>query len=292
MTEISRNSTAAASRDEDQRSSSAETGHMVVWDIALQQPDIESFDLSVGSLDNLTSTVTVAEHNSVLERMLSNVTGAWDRHLTATARYTSAPYCRTVNFGSSHCLMVGDSHVPKWADSMLLLGRVPVFLMGTDSRLEGQHFPIPEGSTEGLEVQLFEHFGNLIDEASDEVFIDGVDSMFSHRMTLAIENYGNVAVGAIDRLIGLRHTNAEVLGEILRLLGSIVGQKTHHSRLTVLLQNLQSPDPRIRDAASLGLAALDDPAAIDAVERSVDREPSLQLQANLRLVMDQLRSTQ
>ena len=142
-----------------------------------------------------------------------------------------------------------------------------------------------------LEERLINYFGRLARGAEEEAFFDGVESVFSHWLTSAVGKYGDAAVLAIGRLLSLVEDDAEVSGEILRHLGSIEDPRTHRSRLTVLVDKLKSPDPRIRDAASLGLAALDDPEAIADIQEVLDRELSPQLRGNLKLVVDQLRST-
>ena len=68
--------------------------------------------------------------------------------------------------------------------------------------------------------------------------------------------------------------------------------RTRRSRLAVLTSSLKSPDPRLRDAASIGLAALDDPAAIEDLRDAVDREAVPQLRHNLTLALDQLQAAQ
>ena len=128
--------------------------------------------------------------------------------------------------------------------------------------------------------------------AADEVFVDGMDSLFSRKLLSAIRTYGDMTIRAIDRVMQFERANVEVAGEALRQVGSIADPRTHHSRLTLLLRHLESPDPRIRDAASTGIAALDDPAAIPAIRKAFKQEPSPQLRRNLQLVLDQLLATQ
>ena len=142
-----------------------------------------------------------------------------------------------------------------------------------------------------LEEQLLGYFIKLVWEAVDEVFLDGMESAFSQAVKNVIGGYGDIAVYAIERLLSSQKANAETAGEILRQIGSIEDSSTHRSRLTVLTDQLKSPDPRIRDAASLGLAALDDPTAISDVQTALKRESSPRLRENLKLVLDQLQLT-
>ena len=163
--------------------------------------------------------------------------------------------------------------------------------------LPGQEHPNSEresGSEDSallLEERLVNSFVRLFADASDEVFEDGMESMFSQKLTGAIDSFGDPAINAIDRLLESNSANAEVAGEILRQLGSVEDRRTHHTRLKTLIRNLWAVDPRIRDAASLGIAALDDPDALGAVQMALDQEQSPHLQRNLRLVVAQLRTT-
>ena len=68
--------------------------------------------------------------------------------------------------------------------------------------------------------------------------------------------------------------------------------RTRRSRLTVLTSSLKSPDTRPRDAASIGLAALDDPAAIEDLRDAIDRGAFPQLRHTLTLALDQLQAAQ
>ena len=141
------------------------------------------------------------------------------------------------------------------------------------------------------EEELVNYFKGILGEAADEVFSDGMETAFSRRLIAVVENRGEIAVRAIRRVLSSGRADAEAEGEILRQMGSIEDHRTHRDRLMLLIDKLQSPDPRIRDAASLGLAALDDPVATRAVQRAVEKETSSQLRGNLQLVLDQLQST-
>lgn len=125
-----------------------------------------------------------------------------------------------------------------------------------------------------------------------EVFADGMESSFSRKLILAVEIHGDIAVCAIERLMTCDSVNVEVAGEILRQIGSMQDHRTHRSRLKVLTSSLKSADPRLRDAASIGLAALDDPAAIKELREAIDCEVFPRLKQNLTLALNQLQETQ
>ena len=68
--------------------------------------------------------------------------------------------------------------------------------------------------------------------------------------------------------------------------------KTHSARLSLLGHLLESQDLRIRDAASIGIEAMEDPAAIPALKHAIENEQTGWLQRYLEDVMNQLLKTQ
>jgi hypothetical protein len=125
---------------------------------------------------------------------------------------------------------------------------------------------------ERLQSTLFKKLKAAFAEAAEEVFVDGMESAFSRRLRAIIRTHGDAAVHATERVMQLEGTSAEVASEAIRQIGSIVDPESHQSRLAVLLRCLGSPDPRLRDAASIGIAALGDPAAIEDVRKAIMRE--------------------
>ena len=143
-----------------------------------------------------------------------------------------------------------------------------------------------------LKENIINKLKETVHSASVEVFADGMESTLSQEVSMLIETYGDLTISAIEHILALYYDRVEIVGEVLRQLGYIEDSQTHRSRLTALVAHLESSDPRVRDAASLGLAALDDPASIDAVKDAISRETTMQLRINLELVLNQLQSTQ
>ena len=133
-----------------------------------------------------------------------------------------------------------------------------------------------------------DELGAIFRDADDEIFHDGMDSEFSCRLRDAIARHGNAAIEALEPFLHDPRSNTEASEEALRVLGDIGDARTHVARLALLLRALESPDARIRDAASIGLAALDDPAAIDGLRCAIEAERSAWLRTNLDLVLNQL----
>jgi hypothetical protein len=158
--------------------------------------------------------------------------------------------------------------------------------------------PVAEGSTGLINIgpQTEETIrGNLdwlIAQSAHEVFFDGMESRLSYGLKQLMGVSGNATIRVIRSLMESGELNAEQVGEILRVLGDFDDPATHRSRLSVLLDSLRSPDSRVRDAASIGIASVDDPLALRDVEAAVEREQIPQLREDLQLVVDQLRAGQ
>ena len=130
----------------------------------------------------------------------------------------------------------------------------------------------------------------IVAESENEVFFDGKESKLSAIVEVLILNFGVRAVKAIED--EMKSTGPIVTEEILRILGSVDDPISRGERLEVILSCIQSPDARIRDAVSLGIAAIDDPSAIAAVEEALEREDTSIMRNSFQLVLDQLRDTQ
>ena len=131
----------------------------------------------------------------------------------------------------------------------------------------------------------------LLQINTEELFVDGMDSSLAREVVSAIEAFGNAAVDAVRKIMDSGRTNVEIVGELLRQLGYMEDIWSHRARRDVLASKLESPDPRIRDAASVGISALDDPSLLESVTRAFGRETSILVKENLKLVMDQLQET-
>ena len=119
-----------------------------------------------------------------------------------------------------------------------------------------------------------------------------MDTAFSDNLNCIIEDYHEVAIGAIKRIIHMNHVNAEVVEEALRQVGNMDDERSHHSRLDLLEEELESSNPRIRDAASIGIEAMDDPRAIESLQKAINDERCEQLRQNFQTVLMQLKDVQ
>ena len=131
----------------------------------------------------------------------------------------------------------------------------------------------------------------LFHSANDEVFEDGMTSRFSDALRGIVREHGVEAIGPIGTAIRAADTSVKVAEEALRQIGCMNDRKTHGARLSLLVRSLASPDIRIRDAASIGIEAMEDPAAIPALKRAIENEPTGWLRQYLTDVMNQLLKT-
>lgn len=128
---------------------------------------------------------------------------------------------------------------------------------------------------------------------SQETFFDGFDSRFSRGLHSLIDAHGVRAIDALRAYMDSDRANGEYVGEALKQLGEREDEETHAARLDILTDCLFSvPDVIIRDAVSLGIAAMDDPAALKYVETALANEPTEFLRYSLTLVVEQLRETE
>ena len=133
----------------------------------------------------------------------------------------------------------------------------------------------------------------MLSRHSQEVFHDGMDSVFSRNFHALIDAHGVRALDALRAYMGSDRANGEYVGEALKELGNREDKETHAARLDMLTDCLFSvSDALIRDDVSLGIAALDDPAALNVVEAALANEPTEFLQYSYTLVVEQLRETE
>ena len=185
---------------------------------------------------------------------------------------------------------------PKWFrhERATILDLVmPVLVVGAMDelgrrRMEGTHaWPKTAGLASDPE-DLVDRLRKLFRDASDEIFEDGMDSFFSANLTRVVRDRGMVAVSVLESMISADNVNVEIAEEALRQVGRMDDGKTHRRRLSLLERALGSPNARIRDAASIGIEAMDDPAASKSLQRAIDSERHEQLRQNFKDVLAQL----
>lgn len=151
-----------------------------------------------------------------------------------------------------------------------------------------------EGNTESstsrsTELGLLIKQANLIfTKAKEEFFEDGMESIFSRNLSNFIEAYSHSAMEAIITVVLSNQTNSEVASEALRILGRLTHTTTYRERLWLLERGLYSESAQVRDGATLGLAFLDDPLAIEPLRSAAERENIPELRQDMEQVIAQL----
>ena len=129
-------------------------------------------------------------------------------------------------------------------------------------------------------------------EGREETFHYEMDSKFSTAAHWIVQKYGDESVLKLSRMLKKGQASTEVAQEALLQLGLIEDSATHTTRLAVLEESLKSGLVGLRDAAGLGIASMDDPRALPAPHKALDRETSSRLLYDPHLVVEQLERTQ
>lgn len=138
---------------------------------------------------------------------------------------------------------------------------------------------------------LIKQMESYVREACNERFVDGMDSKFGNRVRQSIAHHGSAAVAAWERVMLHTGNRNETGEELLRVLGLMQHAPSHDGRLRLLTVSLKHRDPRLRDAAGLGLSFLDDPSALPALREAHSSESERWLRDGIGLVIAQLERT-
>ena len=126
-------------------------------------------------------------------------------------------------------------------------------------------------------------------------FIDlepGMTNEFSEGLEDAIERFGEHALNAIEDLVLDNKTRSSIAMEALQYVGHAESGTFLNARRKMLELCLrESESAWVRDGAGLGIASLDDPKSIPALEKAILNETSGALKEDLTLVLHQLRDT-
>ena len=128
----------------------------------------------------------------------------------------------------------------------------------------------------------------LFEAAKEEIFEDGMESDFSKGLLRLVEQYGAEAIVALTRLIESENTNAEIAAETLRWVGRLDHPSSYETRLSLLERSLGDDSARVRDAASVALASMDDEHALPALRAAIAREKYAELREDMQQILAQL----
>lgn len=138
---------------------------------------------------------------------------------------------------------------------------------------------------------LLQQMEQYVNEAGNERFADGMDSRFGNRVRQSIADHGSAAVNALAHTMLRTNNRYETGEELLRQMGLIRDAASHDARLRLLTDSLKHPEPRIRDAAGLGLSFLDDATALPLLSDAHSAESEEWLRDGLGMVIAQLEQT-
>lgn len=143
---------------------------------------------------------------------------------------------------------------------------------------------------EGVQ-ELTSHLEKLFRDWQELRFEDGMENDLSRLLWRLLMTHSTMLVEALASILIAEHVSPRVAAEALRHLGRFTHPPTHRDRLWLLGRALRSESPLGRDGAGLGLAHLDDPAAIGYLEAAIDAEPLQSLKQDLRQVLEGLQQT-
>jgi hypothetical protein len=132
---------------------------------------------------------------------------------------------------------------------------------------------------------------DMLSAAEHEELEIGVESVFSHQIISLLAEHGANATEALGEVLRDKLASDAVMGVLLRQLGRIQQKSSHQVRLKLLSDILRARSVQVRHAAATGLAELDDPNAIPALELACQRERHERPREHFALVLEQLRET-
>lgn len=106
----------------------------------------------------------------------------------------------------------------------------------------------------------------------------------------AIQRYGIVAVGALEKWLDANSSRHAIVAVVMRFLGQLDDSTTKSSRLNLLAKGLTSGSPLIRDSAALGLEDLNDKRAIPLLQAAIETEPYSSLRQDYLSIVQSLGS--
>ena len=147
---------------------------------------------------------------------------------------------------------------------------------------------LPEQSAQNISVFV----KRLFSMAENIEFEVGMANQFSEDLERAIEVIGVPILVEIKRIILNEESSLTVAAETMRYIGNIESP-TYRAERRELLETclLNSRFAWVRDGAGLGLASLDDPQSIPALEIAIAKESNQELKEDLLQVLEQLEET-
>lgn len=131
----------------------------------------------------------------------------------------------------------------------------------------------------------------LCRSVNNDEYTSQVDPDFYPALSDAFQKWGEQALTAFEYLLEKNQLSSAVACHGTEEMGDIEHPPTHRVRRSFLEKLLSHSSRHLRDAASLGLATLDDPASLPALYQALDMEAFHLLHNRLQQVIDQLEAT-
>ena len=147
-----------------------------------------------------------------------------------------------------------------------------------------------ESSTESYSEspEIERKIDRLLDLAASENLEDGMETRMSQALHIFIAEYSVIGIQQLAIRLKSEHMNQGVAADIVRVLGQIKHDRTHHDRLHMAECLLYSQSPMARDAGALALGDMADRRSIPALERSIKEEPVHGLKADMQAILDEM----
>lgn len=129
----------------------------------------------------------------------------------------------------------------------------------------------------------------IIADARDEVFEDGTMSQLGEAVVGELSTGRRECVQALRWVIGGLAGMEERSAQALRWVGRVDDPRTEWERLLLVCEMIRSPSAKMRDAASLALCSMANPAALPTVESAACVEPIPELRQDLENLVSYLR---
>ncbi len=165
-----------------------------------------------------------------------------------------------------------------------------IFSWISDQKTQTQHQQLTNATTKKARPDSIRiEFQELVKQARDEVFEDGMESHFSRKLMFFIREYGVDATDVLEEFICSERINAEIASETLRWVGHMYDLPTLQPRLWLLGRGLRCLSPRVRDAAALGLSFLGDSQACPTLQAAIEREEIPELREDMKQALAELK---
>ena len=132
---------------------------------------------------------------------------------------------------------------------------------------------------------------NIIANAQNEVFYDGMDSVFSIRLHELVKEHGKIVIEDLHKRFIEGRLTGSVACESMIQCGHVEDKELEQEILHFAHHALQHKELAIRDGAMLAIASIDNPVMITHIREAVANETNEEVKKDLIQVLNQLLET-